>query len=238
MSAVDLFEAYALPARAVRTPFVRCNMVSTLDGATSVQGRSGPLGGPADRRVFHVLRSLADVVLVGAGTVRSERYGPARLDDDLRVRRISEGRSPVPPIAVVTGSGDLDWRASFFTDAEVRPLVFVAGAARRRIGERAQRVANVVVAGEERVDPRLVLEHLGRAGHRSVLLEGGPTLNSAVLRAGLLDELCLTMPPRLVAGDGPRLVTGPELARPLELEIVHLLEEDGLLFFRLAVPRS
>lgn len=234
---VDLVEAYAVPARAAGVPFVRCNMISTLDGAISLQGRSASLGGRSDRRVFQVLRSLTDVVLVGAGTARAERYGPARLDEEPRARRIAEGRPPVPPIAVVTGSGNLDWSSPFFTDPEVRPIVFVPRGVLSGVRERAAAVAQLVASGEERVEPRLVLDTLGSAGYRSVLLEGGPALNADFVHAGLLDELCLTISPRLVAGGGPRVLAGPELPRPLEPEVVHLLEEDGFLFYRLALPR-
>lgn len=235
---VDVVDAYALPAAMPHDrPFVRCNMISALDGAISVNGRSGMLGGPADRRVFQVLRSLADVVVVGAGTARAEGYGPARLDERLRELRIRRGQRQVPPLALVTRSGNLNWSAPFFTEAEERPIVFTAGgvgevAAETRV--RGDGVADVVVAGDDRVDPRLVLDHLQRAGHRSVLLEGGPALNADFVHAGLLDELCLTLSPRLAAGDGPRVLAGPELVPPLELHIVRLLEEDGFLFGRFA----
>jgi riboflavin biosynthesis pyrimidine reductase len=233
---VDLVQAYAVPTRDAGAPFVRCNMISTLDGATSLQGRSGSLGGEADHRVFQVLRSEADVVLVGAGTVRAEEYVPVVLGEELRVRRVGEGRSPVPPIAVVTASGNLDWSSPFFTRAEARPIVFVPRAALSAVRADGEAVADVVAAGEARVDPRLVLDHLGRAGSRSVLLEGGPALNAEFVHAGLLDELCLTISPRLVAGDGPRVLAGRELVHPLEPEIVHLLEENAFLFYRLALP--
>lgn len=234
---VDLAGAYALPRpRRPRSPFVRCNMISALDGAIGVRGRSGSLGGPADRRVFSVLRSLADVVLVGAGTARAERYGPARLDGPLRDGRIAEGRTPVPPIAVVTRSGRLDFSSPFFTRAEVRPVVFAPEAVAALTTDRAGGLADVVAAGEERVEPRLVLDHFWQSGYRSVLLEGGPALNADVARAGLLDELCLTVSPRVVAGTGPRILAGAELPQPLDLEILHLLEEDGFLFFRLGMP--
>jgi riboflavin-specific deaminase-like protein len=233
-----LVEAYTPPPGATLDgPFVRCNMISTLDGAVTVQGRSGLLGGPSDRKVFQVLRALADVVLVGAGTVRAEGYGPARLSPELRAGRQARGRSPVPPIAVVTGAGNLDWSSPFFTDAESRPLVFTTEAAGPETRRRGEAVAEVVVAGDDRVDPHAVVGHLDAAGLRSVLLEGGPGLNAEVVDAGLLDELCLTVAPRLVAGSGPRAVAGPELPSPLDLDPVHLLEEDGFLFYRLAVRR-
>jgi riboflavin biosynthesis pyrimidine reductase len=188
----------------------------------------------ADGRVFQVLRSLADVILVGAGTARAEGYGPALLDDELRAQRTARGQSVVPPIAVVTGSGNLDWSSPFFTEAEARPVIVTTRASDPGARKRAEAVADVVIAGEDRVDPAEALRQLGRAGHRSVLLEGGPGLNADVVHAGLLDELCLTLSPRLVAGEGTRVLAGPELMPPLQLRVVHLLEEDGFLFARLA----
>jgi riboflavin biosynthesis pyrimidine reductase len=232
--AVDLVSTYAVSAWTRERPFVRCNMISTLDGAITINGRSGILGGPADGHVFQVLRSLADVILVGAGTARAEGYGPALLDDELRAQRTARGQSAVPPIAVVTGSGNLDWSSPFFSEAEARPVIVTTRASDPGARERAEAVADVVIAGEDRVDPAEALRQLGRTGHRSVLLEGGPGLNADVVHAGLLDELCLTLSPRLVAGEGTRVLAGPELMPPLQLRVVHLLEEDGFLFARLA----
>src|SRR5207237_703238 len=115
--AVDLEAAYAVGDGAPHgRPFARINMISSLDGAIAVNGRSGLLGGAGDRQVFHVLRSLADVILVGAGTARAERYGPARIDPEIQERRRARGQTAVPPIAVVTRSCHLDWSAPFFTD--------------------------------------------------------------------------------------------------------------------------
>jgi riboflavin biosynthesis pyrimidine reductase len=231
---VDVVEAYALPD-SVRDdrPFVRCNMISSLDGAIAVEGRSGMLGGPGDRRVFQALRSVADVIVVGAGTARAEGYGPARLDPELRERRRARGHSPVPPIAVVTRSGNLDWSSPFFTEAESRPIVLTSSSVDRGVLDRGSEVADFVMAGDDRVDPAVALDELYRKGFRSVLLEGGPGLNADVLAAGRMDELCLTFSPRLVGGSGPRVFAGPELSHPVELEVVQVLEEDGFLFFRL-----
>jgi riboflavin biosynthesis pyrimidine reductase len=210
-------------------------MISTLDGAISINGRSGLLGGPADHGVFQVLRSLADVILVGAGTARAEDYGPVTLEDQLREQRVARGQSDVPPIAVVTGSGNLDWSSPFFTEAEARPVVVTTLTSDAGARRRAEAVADVLIAGEDRVDPAEALRQLWQAGHRSVLLEGGPGLNADVVHAGLMDELCLTLSPRLVAGDGTRVLAGPELMPPLQLRFVHLLEQDGFLFARLEV---
>lgn len=234
MISVDLVAAYAVPAVGGR-PFVRCNMISTLDGAIAVNGRSGPLGGPADGRIFQVLRSLADAIVVGAGTARAERYGPVRLSEEMRRQRRERGQAPVPPIAVVTRSAGLDWSSPFFTDAQARPIVVTTSQFDQSKRRGRERVADVLLAGDTRVDPRLAFDLLYQAGYRSLLLEGGPGLNADVVRAGLLDELCLTLSPRLVSGSGPRVLAGPELAVPLSLRPVHLLEEDGFLFYRLAV---
>ena len=232
---VDLVEAYAIPAEAgTERPFVRCNMITSLDGAISLNGRSGMLGGPADRMVFETLRSLTDVVLVGAGTMRTENYGPARLDDAFRKQRLARDQTAVPPIAVVTASGNLDWSSPFFLEAEQKPIIFTTRSSDEGARRRGSQVAEVVVAGEDRVDPMAAVAHLHRHGHRSVLLEGGPGLNADVVDARALSELCLTVSPRIVGGDGPRVLAGPELARPIDLDIVHLLEEGGFLFYRLA----
>jgi riboflavin-specific deaminase-like protein len=233
---VDPVPAYAIPPGApADRPFVRCNMISTLDGAVTINGRSGMIGGPADRRVFQILRSWADVILVGAGTARAESYGPARLDDVLRTARADRGQSPVPPIAVVTRSANLDWSSAFFTRAEARPIVFTIDEIDVDTRRRGEQVADVVVAGSSQVEPQQALAYLHQAGHRSVLLEGGPGLNAELVQAALIDELCLTLAPRLVGGPGPRVLAGEQMAEPLELDLVHLLEEDGFLFARLAI---
>ena len=235
-SSVEVVDAYAVPARSVTEhPFVRCNMICSLDGAITVNGRSGPLGGPADRNVFMALRSLADVIVVGAGTARAENYGPSRLGAELRRQRQARGQPPVPPIAVVTRSGDLDWSSPFFTAAEARPIVFTTLGTDEAARLRGSAVADIVVAGPDRVSPRFVLDHLAQIGYHSVLLEGGPGLNTDFMVGGFLDELCLTVSPRLVAGSGPRIFAGPELARPMVARVVHLLADDGFLFYRLVL---
>ena len=233
---VDLADSYGtLPPRGDR-PGVRVNMISSVDGATSVGGLSGSLGGKADQRLFMVLRSLADVVVVGAGTMRSEGYGPARLDEGLQQARRRREQRPVPPIAVVTRSCALDWQAPFFTEATVRPIVLTALAAPASRRERAAEVAEIVVAGDEDVDPRQALQELASLGARSVLVEGGPSLNAQLVAQGVVDELCLTLSPRLVAGDARRILHGSALPLPVSADLVAVYEEDGFVFFRYRIP--
>ncbi len=231
---VDLAAVYALPAdRAPGRPFVRANMISSLDGAIAIKGRSGGLGGPADQRLYDTLRSLTDVVLVGARTMRTERYGPVRVDATARAQRLARGQSPVPPIAVVTRSCHLDWASPFFVEAQARPIIFTTADADSGAVARASAAADVVVCGDTAVDLGRALRELGRRGATSVLVEGGPGLNAQLVAGGLLDELCLTLSPRLVAGNGPRVLAGHELAETLGLDVIHILEEDGFLLLRL-----
>jgi riboflavin biosynthesis pyrimidine reductase len=196
-------------------PAVRLNMIASVDGATTVAGLSGGLGGPGDKRVFSVLRSLADAVLVAAGTVRAETYGP----------------SP-HLIAVVSRSCVLDWRAPFFIEAPVRPIVFTVAAAQADNRARAAEVADVVIAGDDSVDMRRAIDALGERDARTVLAEGGPSLNGQLAAAGLIDELCLSVSPGLVGGDSKRILSGPALEMPARCELRSVCEDDGYLFLR------
>ena len=212
---VDPVVVYGDLPEARGRPAVRLNMIASVDGATAVAGVSGGLGGPADKRVFSVLRSLADAVLVAAGTARAEAYGPSPL-----------------LIAVVSRSCVLDWQAPFFTAASVRPIVVTVADAPADNRARAAEVADVVIAGEGSVDMRRAVDALGERGARSVLAEGGPTLNGQLAAAGLLDELCLSLSPRLVGGTSKRILSGPALDVPVWCELRSVCEEDGYLFLR------
>ena len=161
---VDLEAEY--PCLAPLGPFrpsVRVNMIASVDGATAVNGRSGTLGGAADKTVFATLRAAADVVLVGANTMRAERYGPARLDPALQSRRAARGQTPVPAIAVLTASCQFDWDSAFFTDAAVRPVILTVENAAATDRGRAARVADVIIAGEHHVAPGAAMAALARA---------------------------------------------------------------------------
>ena len=211
----DLLEAYAVPAER----HVRANFVASADGAVTVEGKSAGLSSPADKRVFDLLRDLADVVLVGAGTVRAEDYGYPGHSPARRARRSRSGLAELPVFAVVSGSGDLDPGARFFREHPGRPIV-ISGA-----GDHLRDVADVIPAG----DLGAALDALADRGLRRVLCEGGPALLGGLTAAGLLDELCLTVAP-LLAGSGPgRIIAGPaHPPRPLTLR--HVLGEDDLLF--------
>jgi riboflavin biosynthesis pyrimidine reductase len=215
--------------------WVRANMIASLDGAATVEGRAGGLAGAGDRALFKVMRAVADVVLVGAGTVRAENYSGAQLTVADRQRRQGEGQNEVPPIAVVTGTGALDPDSRLFTRTEVPPLIFTTSASCAATAERLSGVAEVIDSSTSdpiAVDPAAVLAELDRRGLHRVLCEGGPRLLGDVVAAGLLDELALTISPMLVAAGSPRVVTGP-VAVATAMRAAHILtDEEGYLYTR------
>jgi riboflavin biosynthesis pyrimidine reductase len=213
---------------------VRANFVASADGAVTVEGVSGGLEAPGDKLVFGLLRELADVVLVGAGTVRAEGYRGARTSPEREARRRVRGRAPVPPIAVVSTRGDLDPGAALFTDTAVAPLVLTAAdaadGARRTLAGTGAEVVAVSGADPSATDPDTVVGALADRGLTRVLCEGGPALFGALLAAGRVDELCLSLAPQLVGGDAGRIVTGAALDGPRRLGLASVVAHgDGLL---------
>ncbi|MER5873782.1 pyrimidine reductase family protein [Streptomyces sp. NPDC002044] len=228
----ELAEAYAYPSLGAGEHWLRANMVSTLDGAAQHDGRSQPISGETDMRIFGTLRALADVVVVGAETVRQEGYRPARARDAFAARREAAGQGPAPAIAVVTASLDLDFGLPLFTSPLVPTLVVTgAGAPADRVAEAVRAGVEVVVAGDGAgVDPARAVRELAGRGLRRQLTEGGPRLLGQFVAADALDELCLTISPMLTAGDAQRISAGPAVAVPHRLAPACVLEEAGFLF--------
>jgi riboflavin biosynthesis pyrimidine reductase len=223
---VDLLEVYGAPLPGRGRPGVRLNMISSADGATAVAGRSGGLGGPGDQEVFSAIRAAADVVLVAAGTVRAEGYGAIGI-----------------PVAVVTRSCHLDWESPLFSEPGPRPLVVTTEEAPAAALERASEVAELVLTGSGRGGPGTVdlvqaVAELGRRGHERVLAEGGPSLNGQLAVEGLIDELCLTLAPALVAGPATRVAVAATETGPSRLGLLSMCEQDGYLFLRYAVQHD
>ncbi|MCX5400555.1 pyrimidine reductase family protein [Streptomyces sp. NBC_00102] len=233
----ELAEAYAYPAGP--GPWLRANMVTTLDGAAQHDGRSQSISSPSDMRVFGTLRGLADVVIAGAETVRTEGYRPARAREVFAARRAAAGQSPAPVVAVVSASLDLDFSAPLYTEPLVPTVVLTGSAApAERVSAARKAGARVVVAGEgTRVDPARAVRELAALGLTRQLTEGGPRLLGQFVAAGVLDELCLTVSPVLTAGDAQRISGGPSVPVPARFALAGLLEEDGFLFTRYRRPR-
>lgn len=221
-----LADAYAYPPDRL---WVRANMVSSLDGSAVQEGRSGGLSGPADKRVFQALRGLADVVLVGAGTARAEGYRAPRAKPGVAESRTARGQRPAPVLALVSGRLELDPASPLFTGAERTLLVTHAGSD-AAVRDRFAEVADVIVAGTDRLDVARALAELADRGLTRVLCEGGPSLLADVVEAGRLDELCLSLSPKTVGGIGTRILHGT--AVDVSYDLGHLLEEDGALFAR------
>ncbi|MEU9109163.1 pyrimidine reductase family protein [Streptomyces xanthophaeus] len=228
----ELAEAYAYPALDGGASWLRANMVSTLDGAAQHDGRSQPISGETDMRIFGTLRALADVVVVGAETVRQEGYRPARAREAFAARRAAAGQGPAPAVAVVTASLDLDFTLPLFTYPLVPTLVVTgATAPADRVAEAVKAGAEVVVAGDgAAVDPARAVRELAGRGLRRQLTEGGPRLLGQLVAADALDELCLTISPMLTAGDAQRIAGGPSVTVPHRLVPACVLEEAGFLF--------
>jgi riboflavin biosynthesis pyrimidine reductase len=202
-------------------PLLRAGFVVSTDGGIAQDGSSRPLQTAADEAVFHALRAVCDAVVVGAGTARTEDYGPVRPRPDGRDWRAARGLPAQPPLVVVSRSLDLDPDARCLSGPS---LVVTCAAAPGR-----DRFRDVVVAGEDEVDLAAAVRQLAERGFTRLLCEGGPRLLTAALAAGLVDELCLTHTPRLL-GAAPGLVTEPVSQ---DLELRHLVDGgDGVLLAR------
>lgn len=223
-----LLEHYAVPDRAV--PHLRANFVASLDGAAWHEGRSGPLNDEWDHQVFVFLRRLADVVMVGAGTIRVEGYDGLRVDEASERWRVAQGLPPHPPLAIVSHSLDLDPSSPVFGDAPSRPFVVTyAGSPQDRRDALAE-VATVLVHGQRSVDLVAARADLAERGFPQVLCEGGPTLLGSLIAADAVDELCLTISPVLESGTASRIAHGPQHTVPMRL--VHALPGGRMLFLR------
>ncbi|HEU4849884.1 MAG TPA: pyrimidine reductase family protein [Terrimesophilobacter sp.] len=214
-------------------PVLRVNFVSSVDGAVTHEGRSGGLSDAADKRHFELLRRVCDVVLVGAGTVRDEGYGPMRVSEESARWRVANGLGEHPVFAIVTGSLNLDPGSEIFTDAPVRPIVVTSTGAPADLLARFEAVADVVVGGSNWIDVPHAVAALHARGLRNILCEGGPTLFGSLLAADAVDELFLTVAPTLEAGDAWRIAAG-ELAEPRHLALTSVLASGSTLLLRYA----
>jgi riboflavin-specific deaminase-like protein len=215
-------------------PYLITNFAVTVDGKATLHGRSGSIGSDADTEMLVCLRTRVDAVMIGAGTMRAERYGRPVADPGKRGRRERRGLSQDPLLVIVSGRLDIPWDAPVFADRGARVLIFTTSET-----EAPETVAEVrLVRHEGRVDLAAALAYLrGERGVRALLCEGGPHLHAELLDAGLVDELFVTHAPKLAGGDGQCLAVGlSELERPLE--VAWLLEEGGELFARYRVPRD
>ena len=216
-------------------PWLRANFITSVDGGATAEGTSGVMAGPGDMFVFNLLRELADVILVGAGTVRIEGYSGAHVSVAQRQQRQARKQTEVPQLAIVTKAGSLDRDLGVFTKTEVPPLVLTCTAAADETRRQLAGLAEVVdCSGDDpgKVDEAALLASLSSRGLTRILTEGGPMLLGSFVEREMLDELCLTIAPFVVGGLARRIATGPGqlLTR---MRCAHVLTDDaGYLYTR------
>ena len=224
-------------------PRVLLNMASTADGRASLGGHSGTIGNRADKELFLALRTAVDAVLFGAGTARAERYRRLVKDESQRRLRLERGLAAEPLACIVSASLELSAESvPLLGEPDARVAVLTPSTA-GELPASVVPVEYVRASREGELDLRAALAELHtRWGVRTVMCEGGPHLNGALLAAGLVDELFLTLAPKLGGGADAqaslRIVCGPELSPPVELELLEALESDGCLLLRYGVGES
>ena len=216
-------------------PFVYLNMVATVDGRATIGGRSRALGSATDTLLLTELRTLADAVLIGSGTLRAEGYGRMVGDPGRVARRVAAGRAETPLAVLISRSLDLPWDAGLFAAADQPVIVFT----RADAPAAPDVAAPVEVVRLADVTPAAALAELRARGIRALLCEGGPTLNRALLADGLVDELFLTLAPQLAGiADALRIVEGDDLGAPAQLDLLWVLHHDGELYLRYGVTHD
>ncbi|MDQ6606398.1 MAG: dihydrofolate reductase family protein [Actinomycetota bacterium] len=235
VSVEDLLGSLDLGARASgRRPYTFVNFVASADGRASYAGRSGALGDDGDHAMFHGLRESADAVMAGTVTLSTESYGRILGTAERRARRAARGQSPEPLAVVITRSGEVPTEIPLFAEPEARIVIFTASAL--RLGSAAAQVEVVALDPSELTLTTALRRLRADFGVRTLLCEGGPTLFGALVRETLVDELFLTLAPKLVGGgNGPAVTSGAELPELQPLRIEWLLERHGSLYVRYAL---
>ncbi len=212
-------------------PYTVANFVASLDGRATADGRSGPLGDEGDKALFRALRGAVDAVLVGTRTLQTENYGRLIRDPDMRARRRADGLTDEPLACTVTRSGRLPLDIPLFAEPEAQVVVFSGRDV--DLGTVAAQV-EVVRLPESQLGFAGVLAHLrAHRDVRALLCEGGPTVFAALLAERVVDELFLTLAPKLVGGgDAPAITSGPELPDLAEVRLAGVLEREETLFLR------
>ncbi|MGN6473432.1 MAG: pyrimidine reductase family protein [Mycobacteriales bacterium] len=209
---------------------VRANMIAALDGAAAFEGRTKAITDSADQLLLAFLRSCSDVILAGSATVAAEKYGPARLSEEMRAFRREKGRRELPRLAVVTARGALSPDLRIFSGEERPVIVTVA----RTAGQQPALadLGDVVVAGEDVIEPSAMLAALRNIGLERVLCEGGPYLLSTLVDADLVDDMCLTVTPYLAGSQPTTPQPASSLVAPTRLTLRHVLQRNDLLYLR------
>ncbi|MEY4131415.1 MAG: hypothetical protein RLZZ31_1539 [Actinomycetota bacterium] len=232
---LDLVDIVNSDHRAARPdrPWIGVNMVTSLDGAVAVDGRSGGLSSEADKEMFRALRQMPDAIIVGAGTARAENYGPVRLSDDIQLARQQRSLSALPRLVVISGRLQFDASARLFEDETQRPILITTNERAENAPQSLHAVAEIIGCGVNNVDIEKAMKILREMNIGVALCEGGPTLNAELLNAQMIDEWFLTLSPVLVGGNEMRAIQGMN-AQAIDLPLQRIIEADGMLMTRYA----
>jgi len=231
----------------VRTPFktrpwVLLNMVNSVDGFVSFEGRAGGLSGLADKNIYQIIRGLADIILVGAGTVRSENYkAPKTPQGRLAEFRESRGQEKRPRIAVLSGELNLNPDMGLFAERHPEdkpPLIYTKSESLEENASKLVSSSEIIDFPKKELTVSRVVSDLFKQDGKIVVCEGGPNLNANLLAAGLIDEFCLSVSPRAVGGEDPAAFLNNPVNSPVELTVDRILMEEEFLFCRYLTIRN
>jgi riboflavin biosynthesis pyrimidine reductase len=217
-------------------PWMLLNMVNSVDGFISFEGKAGGLSGPMDKNIYQIIRGLADIILVGAGTVRAENYNaPKTPEGSLAEFRKSRGQEKRPRIAVLSSELNLNPDMGLFAKRHLEdkpPLIYTKSESFKKNGSQFISSSEIIDFPEEELHVSRVVENLFDQNAKIVVCEGGPNLNAHLLAAGVIDEFCLSLSPRVVGGEDPALLLNQPVNSPIELSLDRILLEDEFLFCR------
>ena len=235
---IDPIDLYLSDARPVirSKPWILINMVNSIDGSISFDGRAGGLSGPSDKRVYQIIRSLADIILVGAGTIRAESYrAPRTPERNIAEIRKLRGQDQRPRLAVVSGQLNLDPKIGMFSESlneDKPPIIYTTKNASQKRKDSLSSYAEIIEFENETISIEEILADLSKRNTKIVVCEGGPNLNSHLLAAGVIDEYCLTISPCTVGGNDPTTLIEQVVDKPTKLHLDRIMMEDDFLFCR------
>ena len=242
-SEVDPIEVYNNDIRETfeSRPWILLNMVNSVEGFISFEGKAAGLSGPADKNIYQIIRGLADIILVGAGTIRTENYkAPRTPEGTLAEFRESRNQEKRPRIAVISGELNLDPEMGLFAEnhpEDKPPLIYSKNASLEKNGSLFSSSAEVIGFQEDELNILKIVENLSKQKAKIVVCEGGPSLNAHLLAADVIDEFCLSISPRAVGGE----ISAPLLEQPVDsptaLSLDRIILEDEFLFCRYLTVR-
>ncbi len=214
------------------------NMISSKNGLATLDGKSGLLGGPADKALFRTLRGIADVILVAAGTIRTENYSAPVITDRTSQIRRSQSQLPLPTVVALTNSLNLDPQSPLFTTPHYRPAILTSTSGVKQQDKNHFQNADIIEMPGSSVNLSDALAILAEAYGPVILVEGGPSLNQQMVSLDLFDEFCITISPKYSSDQNSQLVTTAESYEPGEVTLDRELTVDDFIFQRLLRNRK